>query len=61
MQYLCKNTGCGRIFIEKDLYGRMTPETFRYCLECETFGFPVIREDKKNKKMIRTTSFKKPF
>lgn len=59
MQYFCKNQKCGRIFLAEDLYGRMIPETFRYCDECEKIGFPEIREDKKNKKMTRVTTFKK--
>ena len=61
MQYFCKNPNCGRIFIAEDFYGRMTPETFRYCDECESNGFPVIRADKKNKNMVRPTTFKKRF
>lgn len=51
MQYFCKT--CGKIFIAEDLYRRITPETFRSCPECEAKGAPVIREDIKNKKMIR--------
>lgn len=54
MQYFCKNPNCNNIFIAEDLYGRKTPETFRYCPECEANGFPVIREDVKNQNKVRT-------
>lgn len=58
MQYFCKNPQCNRIFLAEDLYGRITPETFRYCEKCEGKGFTKIRSDKKNAKKIRTTTFK---
>jgi len=57
MQFICKNQNCGRIFIAEDLYERKTPEKYRYCDECEAKGFPIIRQDKKNKKMVRKTSY----
>lgn len=50
MQYVCKNPDCERMFLEKDLYRRITPETFRYCEECEKKGFPKIRFDVKKGK-----------
>lgn len=53
MQFICKNQDCGRMFIAEDLYERKTPEKYRYCAECEANGFPVIRQDEKNKKMVR--------
>ena len=57
MQSICKNPDCGRIFIAEDLYERKTPEKYRYCAECEAKGLPIIRRDKKNKKMVRKSSY----
>lgn len=45
MQYVCKNPSCDAIFIAQDLYGRATPERWRYCPVCEAKGFPVIKND----------------
>lgn len=58
MQYICKNPNCQAIFIDKDLYGRITPETYKYCPKCEEAGFPKIKEDKKDKNKIRVSTFK---
>lgn len=59
MPYACKNPKCGARFLAEDLYGRMSEQKFRYCPKCEAAGFPVIREDVKNKNKTRPTSFKK--
>ena len=61
MQHICKNPECNRIFLAEDLYKRTTPETFRYCTDCEKKGFPKIRFDRKNKKMVRETAFGRLF
>jgi hypothetical protein len=45
MQYFCKARKCDNIFIAEDLYGRSTPETWRYCPNCEKKGKPKIRKD----------------
>lgn len=38
MQYLCKH--CGKIFLDKDVKGRITPIKGFYCEECiEEYGF----------------------
>ena len=38
MQYICKN--CDKIYLDKDVKGRMTPIKGCYCLECvEEYGF----------------------
>ncbi len=37
MQYICKN--CGKIYLDKDVKGRMTPIKGYYCPECiEKYG-----------------------
>ena len=38
MQYICKY--CGKIYLDKDIKGRMTPIKGYYCPECvEKYGF----------------------
>ena len=61
MPFFCKNPECNRIFLGEDLYKRTTPETYRYCSECEENGFPKIRFDGKNKKMLRKSTFGRLF
>lgn len=61
MQYICKNPECDCMFIAEDLYGRKTPETFRYCPECEKKGFTQIRRDNLNNKKVGRILFRKPF
>lgn len=44
MQYYCKNEKyCGAFFTWHDLAGWRSPQTWRYCHECEAKGYPVIR------------------
>lgn len=56
MQYICKN--CDRIYLDKDVKGRMTPIKGCYCPECiERYGFvnPETRPKKKlSEKQIST-------
>lgn len=64
MQYTCKNKKCQRAFIDEDLRGRMTPETWKYCPECvEKHGFinPIGKPNKKlsakQKKVLKNNQF----
>jgi hypothetical protein len=50
MQYVCKNPQCKKMFLAEDVKGCVTPQTWRYCPECESNSFPVIREKPKNLK-----------
>ncbi len=49
MQYICKNPACARIFLWLDLGRWPSPQTWRYCDECEDEGLATIREKPKSK------------
>jgi hypothetical protein len=45
MQYICANSECDCIFLDKDVKGRMTPVKGFYCSDCQSKGFknPKVR------------------
>jgi len=66
MQYFCKNHECKRIFLAEDLGQWTKPQAWRYCFECESGQYPIIREKPvteftkiKIKKMLASKQIKK--
>lgn len=59
--HFCKNPKCNNIFLDKDIYKRNAPQSWRYCLDCEAKGYPVIKKDPNadNKKESKSNNLRK--